>query len=140
MFFGVVFCGSPALARRDAQGCEPGDLVKVAALPDYCCAWEKCENVALQCHAATLRRCLGRVFRVVSVGENGWPELEVSSDVSWHNLVYTGEQGRPKVEVFNSLHRGEAVACAISIEPKCAELVARRATLPVWNPPSWAVQ
>ena len=122
-----------------AQRYAPGDLVRVVALPEYCRSWERCGNVALRCHAVTLRHCLGGVYRVANIGENDSLEVEITSDVRWHRVFYVGEDGHPELEIFKTLQRCKPVACTIFIEPECVDLVARRAALPRWSPPVWAL-
>ena len=76
-FFGIGFCGRPALAGGFARQCKPGDLVRIVALRRYREAWEQCKNTDLKRSAALLRRCLGGTYRVVYVGDDGRLELDV---------------------------------------------------------------
>jgi hypothetical protein len=55
-------------------------------------------------HAALLRDCLGGVYRVVCIGEDGRPELDVAAIAIARNPCLVG--------------------CEISIEPECIALVA----------------
>jgi len=75
--------------------------VKIVALPGYC--HREWENIELNRHVAMLRRCFGGTYRV----------------------VYVGEDRRPELDVFTTAHADGAVGCTISIEPQCVVLVAK---------------
>ena len=117
--FGLGLSVWPVLSQTRTRQYESGDLVKVVALPAYCRRWDYCENTRLRRHAALLQTCLGTTYRVITIGEDGRPELDVSRTGSILDPTLTG--------------------CSISIERDCVELFAKRAVLPRWRPPVWAV-
>lgn len=112
-----VLCNWPALLRGGAKPYEPGDLVKIVAVPDYCQEWKNSKSTALRRHAELLQRCVRRAYRVICVGEDGRPELDVFRTAALLDPDLRG--------------------CAISVEAECVSLVARRRALRRWTPPSW---
>jgi hypothetical protein len=100
--FGIGLCGWPRLLKGRARPFEVGDLVRIVALPSDC--RRQWKNREMNEHAALLRDCLGGLYRVVYIGEDGRPELDVTTTAIARN---------PRL-----------VGCEISIEPECIALVA----------------
>jgi hypothetical protein len=76
VFVGFAGC-APCLIRAAKQQYRIGDLVEIVALPDY--AFRHHSNRAFALHVALLYRCLGKRFRIVYIGDDGRPELDVTS-------------------------------------------------------------
>lgn len=104
--FGVGLCAWPARPKAHIQQFEPGDLVRIVALPDYYQIWESSKNTDLKWHGTLLRRCLAGKYRVIGVGDDGCLELDVFRTASVLNRSLVG--------------------CEISIEPECVALVAKQ--------------
>jgi len=104
MLFGLGLCGWPGLPARPERKYGVGDLVRIVALPSECrTQWKNCK---MNEYVALLRDCLGSTYRVVYVGEDGRPELDVAMTAIARNPRLLG--------------------CKISVEPECVALVAKR--------------
>lgn len=86
-------CFRPPSARSFCVG----DLVRVAAIP----ARSPLRNTDFLRHLENLDLCLGKTCRVIFVGEDGRPELDVVEHVRHSNPSLAG--------------------CSISFEPNCLE-------------------
>ncbi len=75
VFVGLGSCASCFIPL--AHQYRAGDLVEIVALPEYAFRHYRYRDMAL--HVAVLRRCLGKRFRIVNIGDDGRPELDVTA-------------------------------------------------------------
>jgi len=103
-FFGIGLCVWPRFLSGRSQEYKVGNLVKIVALPSYCHRQSK--NREFNRHIVLLRDCLGGIYRVTYIGEDGRPELDVTRTAIARNPTLIG--------------------CEIAIEPECIVLVTKR--------------
>lgn len=60
-----------------------GDLVRLVALPAVC--HQEWKNVEMNRHVALLQDCVGGTYRVICVGDDGRPELDVGTVAIAHD-------------------------------------------------------
>jgi hypothetical protein len=89
-----------------------GDFVKVVRIPSWAST-----NPMLAAHWRLCRNCMGKLCRVLSVGQDGRPEVDVSEYVA------------ASVPQPRKLSR-----CSISLEARCLVLVRRgeHSEMPEW--------
>lgn len=78
---------APMLPKLQQTRCKVGDWVRFVALPANTEAWASCKSQDLRRVADVYRRCLGGRFPVVYVGDDGRPELDVSTEVVDYSII-----------------------------------------------------
>ena len=73
---------APMFPRLKQVRFKIGDWVRIVALPSYTVAFGSSKERDLRRHAWILRRCLGRRYQIVYIGNDGRPELDVSRAIS----------------------------------------------------------